>query len=64
MRHSPESGIEKSDAERDKILSHLKEHVAAYKVPKKIIFMDQLPVSGVGKVLKRELRKMIIEQKI
>jgi long-chain acyl-CoA synthetase len=58
------TGIEKGDAERDKIFKHLKEHVAAYKVPKKIIFMDQLPVSGVGKVLKRELRKMIIDQKI
>ncbi len=58
------SGIEKSDEEREKIISHLKGHVAAYKVPKKIIFMDQLPVSGVGKVLKRELRKMVLEQKI
>jgi acyl-CoA synthetase (AMP-forming)/AMP-acid ligase II len=58
------SGIEKSDTEREKIISHLKEHVAAYKVPKKIIFMDQLPLSGVGKVLKRELRKMVLEQKI
>lgn len=57
-------GIEKGDGEREKIINHLKEHVAAYKVPKKIIFMDQLPVSGVGKVLKRELRKKVIEQKI
>jgi len=57
-------GIEKNDEEREKIISHLKAHVAAYKVPKRIIFMDQLPVSGVGKVLKRELRKMVIEQKL
>jgi acyl-CoA synthetase (AMP-forming)/AMP-acid ligase II len=53
------SGIEKSDAEREKITAYLKERVAAYKVPKRIIFMDQLPLSGVGKVLKRELRKMV-----
>ena len=53
------SGIEKSDAEREKIITYLKAEVAAYKVPKKIIFMDALPVSGVGKVLKRELRKMV-----
>jgi len=53
------SGIEKSDAERENIISYLKAEVAAYKVPKKIIFMDALPVSGVGKVLKRELRKIV-----
>ena len=52
-------GIEKSDAERDKIISYLRAEVAPYKVPKMILFMDQLPVSGVGKILKRELRQMV-----
>lgn len=52
-------GIEKSDAEKDKILNFLKENVAPYKVPKVIQFMDQLPLSGVGKILKRELRNMM-----
>jgi len=51
------SGIKGSDAEREKILAFLKDKVAPYKVPKRIIFMDQLPVSGVGKILKRELKK-------
>ncbi len=53
-------GIEKSDAEREKILKYLKENVAPYKVPKVIEFMDQLPLSGVGKILKRELRKIMV----
>ena len=57
-------GIEKSDAEREKINAYLKEKVAPYKVPKRILFMDQLPTSGVGKVLKRELRKMVAEKAI
>jgi len=57
-------GIEKSDAEREKINAYLKEKVAPYKVPKRILFMDQLPTSGVGKVLKRELRKMVAEKTI
>ena len=52
-------GIEKSEAEREKILKYLKENVAPYKVPKVIEFMDQLPLSGVGKILKRELRKIM-----
>jgi long-chain acyl-CoA synthetase len=37
----------------------MKEKVAPYKVPKKIEFMDELPLSAVGKVLKRELREMM-----
>jgi acyl-CoA synthetase (AMP-forming)/AMP-acid ligase II len=52
-------GIEKSEAEKEKILKYLKENLAPYKVPKMIQFMDQLPLSGVGKILKRELRKIM-----
>ncbi len=54
-------GVEKSEAEKEKIIKYLKEAVAPYKVPKVIEFMDQLPTSGVGKILKRELRKMMIK---
>jgi long-chain acyl-CoA synthetase len=53
-------GIEKSEAEREKILSYMKEKVAPYKVPKRIDFMDSLPTSAVGKILKRELRKQMV----
>lgn len=52
-------GVEKSDATKEKILEYLKEKVAPYKIPKRIDFMDELPTSAVGKVLKRELRKMM-----
>ncbi|MCX8123490.1 MAG: AMP-binding protein [Spirochaetes bacterium] len=54
-------GIEKSEQEKEKILQYLKQHVAPYKVPKLIVFMDQLPTSGVGKILKREIKKMLLE---
>jgi non-ribosomal peptide synthetase component E (peptide arylation enzyme) len=33
--------------------------VAPYKVPKVIRFMDELPMSAVGKVLKKDLREMV-----
>ncbi len=49
-------GIEKSEAEKTKILEYLKVKVAPYKVPKKLEFLDELPLSAVGKVLKRELK--------
>ena len=31
--------------------------IAGYKQPRSVAFVDALPVSGAGKVLKRELRK-------
>mgnify|MGYP005835576671 FL=1 len=55
-------GVERSDAEKDKILGYLRENVAPYKVPKVVEFVDQLPTSGVGKILKRELRNMAKEK--
>jgi long-chain acyl-CoA synthetase len=52
-------GVEKTAATRDKIMQFMREKVAPYKVPKKIEFMDELPLSAVGKVLKRELKEMM-----
>lgn len=39
-----------------KIKKHLKEHLANFKLPKHIYFMEKLPRNATGKVLKRELR--------
>jgi long-chain acyl-CoA synthetase len=52
-------GVEANDATRQSITSFMRERVAPYKVPKQIIFMDSLPLSAVGKILKRELREML-----
>jgi len=52
-------GLEKTEAQKEKILKYLKDTVAPYKVPKVIEFMDELPTSGVGKILKREIKKMM-----
>jgi len=51
-------GVEKSEAEKEKIIKFLKDAVAPYKVPKLVEFMDSLPKSVIGKVLRRELREM------
>jgi len=56
-------GAEKSEAQKQKIVQYLKENVAPYKIPKLIEFMDQLPTSGVGKILKREIKAMMIESR-
>ena len=51
--------VEKNEETRDKIIQYMRENVAPYKVTKIIEFMDELPLSAVGKVLKRELREMM-----
>ncbi len=38
------------------ILTHCKEQLTGYKTPKTVVFLEQLPKSTVGKILRRELR--------
>ena len=52
-------GVEKSEDTRERIIQYMREKVAPYKIPKRIEFMDELPLSAVGKVLKRELRELM-----
>lgn len=43
------------------LLEHLRAHLARYKVPKSVVFLEALPLSGMGKILKRELRDELID---
>src|SRR5690242_1661682 len=45
----------------DDIKSYVREHLARYKVPREVIFLDELPRNPTGKVLKRELREMSVD---
>ena len=36
--------------------AHAREHLASYKIPRSVSWMDELPKTGSGKILKRELR--------
>jgi fatty-acyl-CoA synthase len=38
------------------VKAHVKDNLAGYKVPRDVVFMDELPRNPTGKVLKRELR--------
>ncbi|MCX5824221.1 MAG: hypothetical protein NTY86_12150 [Deltaproteobacteria bacterium] len=40
------------------IIEYCRERLAAYKAPKRIAFLDELPKSAVGKILRRELRAL------
>jgi fatty-acyl-CoA synthase len=39
----------------DDLRAHVKAHLARYKVPRDIYFLDELPRNATGKILKREL---------
>lgn len=38
------------------VISHCREQLTSYKVPKRIVFIDSLPKSNIGKILRRSLR--------
>ena len=38
------------------VVDHARQHIAGFKVPRSISWMDELPKTGSGKILKRELR--------
>jgi acyl-CoA synthetase (AMP-forming)/AMP-acid ligase II len=44
-------------ATADEIRTHCKTLIAGYKAPRSVDFVDALPMSGAGKILKRDLRK-------
>ena len=45
------------DVSAQDIIAHCAKHLAGYKKPKAVDFVDALPVSGYGKILRREVRE-------
>ena len=45
------------------IIAFCKEKIAGYKCPRQVKFMDELPTSGAGKILKNVLREPYWEGK-
>ena len=43
------------DASEDDLKEHVKDNLARYKVPREIVFLDELPRNATGKVVKRDL---------
>jgi fatty-acyl-CoA synthase len=44
-----------ANVSEDELKGHVKSNLANYKVPREIVFVDELPRNATGKVLKREL---------
>ncbi|MBI9075322.1 MAG: AMP-binding protein [Desulfatibacillum sp.] len=56
---NPSYGQDKNkEAIKKEILDLAKEKLTPYEVPKEIIFMDEIPLTAVGKIDKKELRKL------
>jgi acyl-CoA synthetase (AMP-forming)/AMP-acid ligase II/uncharacterized protein YndB with AHSA1/START domain len=51
----PERGKQVSE---DELKDYVKANLARYKVPREIVFLDELPRNVTGKVLKRELKRL------
>lgn len=49
-----------SEVSGEELLAHLRDRLAGFKVPKRVELLDNLPISGAGKILKRELRDQFV----
>ncbi|WP_197377215.1 long-chain-fatty-acid--CoA ligase FadD2 [Mycolicibacterium baixiangningiae] len=52
---------EGASVDEEGIKGYVKEHLARYKVPREVVFLDELPRNPTGKILKRELREMELD---
>ena len=51
----PRAGAAPSEAT---IIAHCRERIGGYKLPRRVMFVEQMPKSAMGKILKTELRSM------
>jgi fatty-acyl-CoA synthase/long-chain acyl-CoA synthetase len=47
-------GVKLSESE---VIDYAREHLAGYKIPRSVAFLDEIPRTGSGKILKRVLRE-------
>ena len=51
------------EVSEEDLKGYVKQNLARYKVPREIVFLDELPRNATGKVLKRELKDFEVEEK-
>jgi long-chain acyl-CoA synthetase len=55
--------VKKDDSvSAEKVITHCKESLTNYKVPKEVHFVDELPKSNVGKILRRKIKEAHMEK--
>ena len=60
----PRVGVEPTEEAAAEIQAHVKQRLAAYEYPREIEFVDALPMTTTGKILRGELRKLERERKL
>jgi acyl-CoA synthetase (AMP-forming)/AMP-acid ligase II len=55
--------VKKQEAslDEDTVKHYVRDHLARYKVPREVVFLDELPRNPTGKILKRELREIDVD---
>jgi acyl-CoA synthetase (AMP-forming)/AMP-acid ligase II len=48
----------------DDLIAYARRHLAGYKVPRSVVLVDELPKTGSGKVLKRQLREELTRDRL
>ncbi len=48
---------------KEEIIAHCRQNLAAYKIPQDVLFVDELPKSPIGKILRRKLRDEALASK-
>ncbi len=51
-----------ASADEAELLDFMAQHLARFKVPKSVVFLEALPLSSMGKILKRDLRAQFVDQ--
>jgi len=49
--------LKDSTCKKDELITHCREHMTGYKIPKHVEFIEELPKSNVGKILRRKLKE-------
>jgi len=48
-----------TEASEDELIEFVRSRIAGYKTPKEIVFMESIPKTAIGKILRREVREML-----
>ncbi len=62
--HRLRAFVVKTDGARideDAVKAYVRDNLARYKVPREVVFLEELPRNPTGKILKRELREMEVD---
>jgi len=43
----------------DELIQFVKERIAGYKTPKRVVIVDEVPKTAIGKILRRQVRESL-----